>query len=128
MGIAAEEDIVRAICTDKWDGQRLAPSLFTGENTSVSRLALIPLEDHWPMFRDHVQKPPERLLALIGEINVGTLQKLGETHHQPVELSVESVPEDWNRAHAEIRGKVTKGLANRILKELKLHHPPPGGY
>jgi hypothetical protein len=36
------------------------------------------------MFNEHVQKPPERLLALIGEINVGNLQRLGHEPHQSV--------------------------------------------
>jgi hypothetical protein len=41
MPLAPSEDIVRAVCTDKWDGERLSPSLFVGENISVSRLELI---------------------------------------------------------------------------------------
>ena len=40
MPVAPNEDIVRAILTEKWDGQRASPSLFKGENVSVSRLAL----------------------------------------------------------------------------------------
>lgn len=124
MPLAPEEDIVRAICTDKWDGERISPSLFTGSNISVSRLAIIPLFDHWEMFRGHVQKPPERLLALIGEINVGTLQELGLTHEPQTELTVEPKPDDWNPAHAEIPQKIGRGLANRILEKLTIHHPP----
>jgi hypothetical protein len=58
MSIAADEDIVRAIFTDKWDGDRIAPSLFAGENVSVSRLAVVPLAEHWDMFRKHFEKPP----------------------------------------------------------------------
>ena len=77
MPVAAEEDIVRAICTDKWDGTRLAPSLFTGENTSVSRLAITQLREHWDMFRRYIEKPPERRLELIGEINAITEAKNG---------------------------------------------------
>ena len=95
MPIAAEEDIVRAIRTDKWDGTRIAPSLFTGENTSVSRLAVIPLSEHWDMFRKHLEKPPEPR------------------------------PEDWNPAHAEIPQKITRGLATKIVSALKRHPPSP---
>lgn len=62
MPIGPDEEIVRAICTDKWDGQRVSPSLFKGANTSVSRLSVIPLNSHWDLFRIYVQKPPERLL------------------------------------------------------------------
>ena len=124
MPIPAEEDIVRAICTDKWDGMRLAPSLFTGENTSVSRLTVIPLVDHWDMFRKRLERPPERRLELIGEINVGHLQRIGRTYAPPVELTVEPKREDWNPAHAEIPQRVTRGLANQIINALKLHRPP----
>lgn len=123
MPIPAEEDIVRAICTDKWDGTRVSPSLFTGENTSASRLAVIPLADHWDMFRKRLEKPPERRLELIGEINVGHLQQLGRTCAQSTELTVEAKPEDWNSAHAEIPQRITRGLANQIVNALKRHHP-----
>ena len=124
MSISSQEDIVRAITSEKWDGERLSPSLFKGKNTSVSRLAIIPLDGHWDMFAKRVAKPPERKLELIGEINVGKLQELGKSHHQPVELTVESRPESWNPAHAEVPQKITKGLANKILPELLRHEPP----
>ena len=124
MPVAPEEDIVRAICTDKWDGERLSPSLFAGEGTSVSRLALIPLVDHWDLFRRCVEQPPERRLELIGEINVGRLQEIGRAHNPAIQLTVEPKPEEWNPAHAEIPQRITRGLANKILPELKLHHPP----
>ncbi len=124
MPIAAEEDIVRAVCTDKWDGERLSPSLFVGENISVSRLALVSLADHWDLFRQYVQKPPERRLELIAEINVGRLQDIGRAHNPAVALTVEPRPVDWNPAHAEIPQRITRGLANDIVPKLKLHHPP----
>jgi hypothetical protein len=123
MPLEPGENIVRAICSDKWDGQRLAPSLFVGAGTSVSRLAIFPLEEHWDLFRSYVQKPPQRLLELIGEINVGALQAIGRAHEPAAELTVEAKPEDWNRAHAEIPQKITRGLANRILPALILHRP-----
>jgi hypothetical protein len=124
MPIAAEEDIVRAIFTDKWDGTRMAPSLFTGENISVNRLAVISLAEHWDMFRKHLEKPPERRLALIGEINVGHLQTIGRSHSTPIELTVEPRAEDWNPAHAEIPQRITRGLATKIVNTLTRHSPP----
>lgn len=124
MPLEPGEEIVRAVCSDKWDGQRLSPSLFVGENISVSRLAVTPLADHWDLFRQHVQKPPERRLELIAQINVGYLQKIGLSQKNPVTLTVEPKPEDWNPAHAEIRQNITRGLANKILPELTLHNPP----
>jgi hypothetical protein len=125
VSLAPDEDILRAICTDKWDGERLSPSLFKGKDTSVSRLALISLDDHWEMFRRNVQKPPERMLTLIGEINVGNLQELGATHETPVALTVEQDPLDWNPAHAIIPQNITRGLANRIVHALKIHEEVP---
>jgi hypothetical protein len=124
MSLPPTEDIVRAVCTDKWDGKRLSPSLFVGENISVSRLAIIPLADHWDLFRQHVQKPPSRRLELIVEINVGRLQEIGRQQHPAVVLTVEPKPNEWNRAHAEIPQKIKRGLANKILPELKHHQPP----
>ncbi len=123
MPLDPSEDIVRAVCTDKWDGERLSPSLFVGAGTSVSRLSLASMEEHWTLFRTHVQKPPERRLELIAEINTGKLQALGLAQSPPVTLTVEPKPEDWNPAHAEIPQRITRGLANKILPGLKLHFP-----
>jgi hypothetical protein len=127
MPLASTEDIVRAVCTDKWDGLRLSPSLFVGQNISVSRLAITSLAEHWDLFRQYVQKPPERLLELIAEINVGLLQEIGRAQNPEVALTVEPKAVDWNPAHAEIPQRITRGLANRILPELKLHQAPKEG-
>lgn len=127
MPVVPSEDIVRAVCTDKWDGERLSPSLFVGEHTSVSRLAIIPLGDHWDLFRQYVEKPPERRLELIAEINVGQLQEIGRTHNPSIELTVEPKSEDWNPAHAEIPQRISRGLANRILPSLIRHRPSTRG-
>ncbi len=124
MPLPPTEDIVRAVCTDKWDGERLSPSLFVGKDISVSRLAITPLADHWDLFRQYVQKPPERRLELIAEINVGHLQEIGRAQNPAVALTVEPKPLDWHPAHAEIPQRITRGLANKILPELKLHQPP----
>ena len=124
MPIAADEDIVRAIFTDKWDGERIAPSLFAGENVSVSRLTVVALAEHWDMFRKHLEKPPERRLERIGEINVGRLQQIGRDYKKSIDLTVEAKPEDWNPAHAEIPQRITRGLANQIVNALKLHQSP----
>jgi len=121
VSIGAEEEIARAICTDKWDGIRLSPSLFKGANTSVSRLVLISLEDHWDLFRRHLEKPPERKLERIGQINVGRLQEIGRTYKDPVSITVEPDPVQWNPAHAIIPQNITRGLANKICDALTIH-------
>ncbi|MEQ1850486.1 MAG: hypothetical protein ABMA01_02730 [Chthoniobacteraceae bacterium] len=126
MPLPDDEEIVRAICTDKWDGERIAPSAFMGPDTSVSRLIIIPLEDQWEVFRRGVERPPERLLKRIAQIGVGRLGELGRTHSPPVSVTVEADPVDWNPAHAIIPGKRSRGLANRIKDALTVHEPPAG--
>jgi hypothetical protein len=76
------------------------------------------------MFRDHLEKPPERRLERIGEINVGQLQEIGRGYNPSVYLTVEAKPENWNPAHAEIPQKITRGLANKIVNALQILQPP----
>jgi len=119
-----EERIVRAVCTDKYDKAkgRISPSLMMGPDTSVSRLLLIPLADHWELFRSHVQKPPERMLELLGVIGVRALQALGAAHEPKRDVVVEVAPDTrWNppEAHAEIKGSLTRGLANKVVQAMQ---------
>jgi len=103
--------------------------LFVGSGTSLSRLKLLSLEDHWDLFRRHVQKPHRRL-EMFGEMRVEKLQAIGREYKvgppdkqvsQEVILTVEEAPEDWNPAHAEIPQKISRGLANKIVPALRLH-------
>jgi len=55
---------------------------------------------------------------------VGHLQQIGRNYKDPIQLTVEPKPEDWNRAHAEIPQKITKGLSRKIVEALKIHSPP----
>lgn len=121
MPLPDDENIVRAVCSDKWDGIRLSPSLFVGSNTSVSRLKMIPLNEHWSLFRKHVERPPIRKLEMIAEINVGNLSQIAQSYTTPTELTVEASPLEWNPAHAEIPQKISRGLANAIIPKLALH-------
>ncbi len=121
MHVAGEENVVRAMWTDKYDGERFSASAFKGSDLSVSRLAVISLDDHWPLFRDRVQFPAGRTLLAFAEINVSKLAALGRTHAPQITLWVDAVPLDWNPAHAEVRGNVTRGLANRILDAVEVH-------
>ncbi|MEY2485962.1 MAG: hypothetical protein QOH39_1610 [Verrucomicrobiota bacterium] len=125
MAVSGDEQIVRAICTDKWDGERLSPSLFKGQNISVGRLAIASLADHWDIFRRFVEKPPERKLELIGEIGVAKLQGLGVSHKPRTDLTVEPRPIRDFPSHAEIPQNITRGLATKIVAELTIHRPPP---
>jgi hypothetical protein len=121
------ESIARAICSDKWDSEtgELSASLFKGSRTSVSRLAITPLEETWELFRRKVSKPPERTLDLIGEINVGVLQVIGRTFaNRPTDITVEPDPLEDYPSHAVIPQTISRGLANQIIKNLMLHSPP----
>jgi hypothetical protein len=76
MPLAPNEDVVRAILTDKWDGQRASPSLFKGQDVSVSRLAIILLADHWDMFRLRLENLPERRRSASVKSTSGIFSKL----------------------------------------------------
>ena len=123
MPVASSEDIARAICSDKYDRVtgELSASLFKGERTSVSRLAVCPLEDTWDLFRQRVEKPPERTLERIGVINVGRLAEVGNSYEpKPTTLTVEPVPLDGYPSHAEIPQNISRGLAFEIIRHLQL--------
>ena len=121
MSVDSSENIARAICSDHYDGERYAASLFKGSNTSVSRLEITSLDDTWDLFRCRVEKPPERTLVQIGEINVGQLIDIGNQHDNPTELTVEEKPLHEYESHAEIPQKISRGLANKIIRALHIH-------
>lgn len=124
MPVSPEESVVRAIPTEKYDGHRIAPSLFAGSNASVSRLAITPLADQWDLLRRQVERPPERLLALLGEINVGLLQRVGTEYAvRPTHLTVEPDPLPGFASHAVIPQAISRGLATEIVRHLIRHAP-----
>ncbi|MCF7673714.1 MAG: hypothetical protein K9N23_01390 [Akkermansiaceae bacterium] len=121
MPIDLSEDIARAICSDQFDPAtgEMSASLFKGVGTSVSRLSICPLEDTWDLFRQRVEKPPERTLERIGVINVGRLAEIGRTFTaNPTALTVEAVPLEDYPSHAEIPQKISRGLAFEIVRNL----------
>lgn len=123
MPIDSREDIARAICTDKFDPAtgEMSASLFKGTGTSVSRLAICPMEDTWDLFRQRVEKPPERTLERIGIINVGRLAEIGRSFAaNPTAITVEAVPLEGYPSHAEIPQKISRGLAFEIVRNLIL--------
>jgi len=116
------EDVVRAICSPHYDEKqdRVSKSLFRGSSISVSRLAVLPLERLVSIFQLELETE-EKPLWRLGEIGVGRLKELGITHSTPCALSVVPKPTRSNKAHAEIPQKISRGLANRIVADLKLH-------
>lgn len=124
MPLEAREEIAKAICSDKWDAAtgEISPSLFKGSNSSVSRLAIVPLEETWDVFRFRVEKPPERTLDRIGTISVGDLHRIGANFpSNPTPLTVKADPLDGYPSHAIIPEKISRGLANQIIKGLTIH-------
>ncbi|MCX6874025.1 MAG: hypothetical protein NTW21_09495 [Verrucomicrobia bacterium] len=127
MPIDASEDIARAVCSDKFDPVtgEISPGFFKGANTSVSSLAVCPLEDSWDLFPKRVGKPPERVLHCIGVINVGRLAKIGlGITDKPTVLTVDDAPLEGYPSHAVIPQNITRGLSNEIVKNLTMEKPP----
>lgn len=124
MEVAASEDIAKAICLDKFDpatGQ-VSASLFKDQGCSVSRLSVCPLDETWDLFRQKVEKSPLRTLQRIGVINVGKLQEIGTGFEKnPTSLTVVPVPLEGFLSHAEIPQKITRGLSNEIVRNLRVH-------
>lgn len=120
MILEGGEAIVRAICSDKFDGERVSPSAFVGDNVSVSRLAILPIEDLWQILAEEAASPPERTLMRLGKTTVGDVVTVGAESDPFCELKVHADPTDTNPAHAEIRPKLTRGQANRLLKRTEL--------
>lgn len=123
MQIASSEDIAKAICSDKFDPVtgEVSASIFKGSGSSVSRLALCPLGDTWDLFRSRVEKSPLRILDRIGVINVGKLGEVGRSFKgNPTPLTVVAVPLEGYPSHAEIPEKISRGLANEIVRNLDL--------
>jgi hypothetical protein len=131
MRLPRDERIVRAICSDKFDraSGRVSPSLFKGPNTSVSRLAVIPLPLQWRKLAATVQKLPGRKLERLGEIGVWALEDLGLNYvangtPMKVALSVVADPVPTNEAHAIIPENISVGLGRAICGVLTYHEPP----
>lgn len=120
MILEDDEGIVRAICSDKFDGERVSPSAYTGDNVSVSRLAILSIEDLWQILAEEASSPPERVLMRLGKNHVRDVMTVGMESVPPVSLGVHADPTEANPAHAEIRPRLSRGQANRLLKRTEL--------
>lgn len=119
--VPSEENIVRAIHQAWWDenGNRTESSIFKGENISVSRLSILGKDDLFKILHKQLDKSPNGIIIGLGEINVGKLKEIGKSFVNPTEITVEEDPLPENPAHAEIPQKISRGLAKRIIRELK---------
>ncbi len=118
--VPPEENIVRAIHSAWWDSEanRKHSSIFKGENISVSRLSILGLDELFRIFHKQLDSSPNGVIVGAGEIKVRRIKEIGKEHENPINLTVEEYPLDYNLAHAEIPQKISRGLANRIIKEL----------
>lgn len=132
--VSLKENIVRAIHFAWWDveANRKSSSIFKDSkgNISVSRLSILNLDKLFNIFHQQLDSSPNGKIIAAGEINVGRLIEIGLEHKEnPTYLTVEEAPikknkmkgEVENPAHAEIPQKISKGLANRIIRELIFH-------
>lgn len=123
--VSSEENIVRAIHSAWWDIQenRKNASIFKNRNDdiSVSRLSILSLAELFQIFHEELDTSPNGVIVGAGEINVGRLKEIAENYSPSLQLSVEEAPLPKNSAHAEIPQKVSRGLANSIIRELKFH-------
>jgi hypothetical protein len=85
-----EENILRAILKAHWDKQKnqYSSTLFKGNDTSVSRLAILGMSELFDIFHRELDSPENRV-ERGGEINVGLLQELGRSYQNPILLTVE---------------------------------------
>lgn len=131
------ENILRSIRSSDWDknNERYSSNLFTGPNTSVGRLGILPKEELFTIFCGELHKPPVHRVLKGGELQVGRLIDLGKSFisnkkPDPRKITVEEDPvkDDPvlldNPAHAEIVQKLPRGLAFDIIEELKMHKAP----
>jgi hypothetical protein len=122
------EDVVRALRSSDWDTKhnRFSSNLFTGPNTSVSRLQIFSLKRLFKIFHhdlDRFEKIPPWIVKWAGEINIGKLELIGKNFKdKPTHIIVKPDPLRHNKAHAIIPNKLSRGLANGIIKELKIHN------
>jgi hypothetical protein len=118
-----EENVLRAIHTAFWDvGRgRWSSEMFKGRETSVSRLAVLGLQELLAIFHQELDSPPRnRRVIGVGEINIGALEEIG--HTTQTVLTVEEDPTPLNPAHAVIPQNIGRGLAMKIIAALTLHY------
>jgi len=123
-----EENIVRAITSVHYDDEKdkISSSVFKGRNISVSRLKILSIEDIFYIFKEELSSP-EKPLVYAGEINIGNLKRICEQHKDangkelPLYITVLPAPTNSNPAHAEIPQKISRGIAKKIIENLKLH-------
>lgn len=129
-----EEDIVRAICDPAHydrEKQRISSCLFRQKDISVSRLAVLPLNELFIIFFDHLNKGNSTVMAA-GQINVGRLIDIAQDKGYDMFVEIDPLPaKDGklpNPAHAEIPGdwksKSKRALAKAIIDELQIHDAP----
>src|ERR1019366_2891221 len=109
--LGGDEKVVRALCLPQWDpvAGRATPSAFEGNDISVSRTAVLPLDRIIDIFREELEHDG-RLVVATGTTLVRDISEACATHESkksivrvvadPVAPPRSRVP---NSSHAEIR-------------------------
>lgn len=117
--INLDEVVVRAI-TDPahYDpvNNELSSSLFKGDNTSVSKTSITPLNELIDIFKRDLEGGSQTLRATCS-LTVRQIEESGHDDKHPKVIYVECDPLENNPAHAEIKGAtITRGIARKLIK------------
>lgn len=63
----------------------------------------------------------------LAKVTVNEIETVGTESDPPCDLKVHAAPTEINPSHAEIRPKITRGQANRLLKRVEYLGPLAGG-
>jgi hypothetical protein len=120
--LVSNEQILRAVYSNDWDGQRIYSQAFTGPETSISRLSVLDLPAQWEIHR-RFEKPPQRELDLFLEINVGGLKQLAFDYPKRTKLTTVEDPIPENQAHGLILESMSRGLAKKVIASCDRRFP-----
>ena len=126
MYCCSEEQVLRAIRSNEWDNNRLLrPSSLAKPDLSVSRLKIYSKRRIFAIFhRDFDYTQAHFLFAF--NFNVGELEKCSldfrsnlkqkeQNNFVPIKVKADPLLND-NESHAIVEPKITRGLANHIIK------------
>jgi hypothetical protein len=121
-----DELLLRGISTADWNRDTLDPFFFDGNECSVSRRTILPLEEILNILRIHLRRPygsetPTEQLWGYALIQIGNLEdwtnaciaKQKKDRATPIKAVADPItePPPANPAHALIVPKITKGLS-----------------
>lgn len=114
------EIVLHAVLEAHWDCGRVSTDLLEGKSRSVSRLSVYCEKEIFAIFHRDLDKPGRSPVVAALEWQVREISETSKTffiktkqNKEPLKVRVDALPE--NAAHAEIDGKVTKGLSKKLV-------------